>query len=127
MYLDDITVLGRAFDEMIQNLTQVFDRLAKAGLQMKAKKCTLFAKQVEYLGHVVSEEGIQTSTAKTQAIDNWPVPRHVTEVRSFLGLCSYYRKFVKDFALIASPLHSLTKKGNAFMWTAECQRSFDEL
>ena len=127
VYLDDIIVLGRTFDEMIQNLTQVFDRLAKAGLKLKAKKCTLFAKQVEYLGHVVSEEGIQTSPEKTQAIDNWPIPRNVTEVRSFLGLCSYYRKFVKDFALIASPLHSLTKKGNAFMWTAECQMSFDEL
>ena len=112
---------------MIKNLSQVFDRLAEAGLKLKAKKCNLFASEVEYLGHVITEAGVATSKGKTQAIENWPVPRNVTEVRSFLGLCSYYRRFVPSFASLADPLHKLTKKGNSFKWTEDCQRSFDSL
>ena len=79
------------------------------------------------MGHVITEAGVATSKDKTQAIENWPVPRNVTEVRSFLGLCSYYRRFVPSFASLADPLHKLTKKGNSFKWTEDCQRSFDSL
>ena len=121
VYLDDIIVVGKTFEEMIKNLSQVFDRLAEAGLKLKAKKCNLFASEVEYLGHVITEAGVATSKDKTQAIENWPVPRNVTEVRSFLGLCSYYRRFVPSFASLADPLHKLTKKGNSFKWTEDCQ------
>ena len=127
VYLDDIIVVGKTFEEMIKNLSQVFNRLAEAGLKLKAKKCNLFASEVEYLGHVITEAGVATSKDKTQAIENWPVPRNVTEVRSFLGLCSYYRRFVPSFASMADPLHKLTKKGNSFKWTEDCQRSFDSL
>ena len=127
VYQDDIIVVGKTFEEMIKNLSQVFDRLAEAGLKLKAKKCNLFASEVEYLGHVITEAGVATSKDKTQAIENWPVPRNVTEVRSFLGLCSYYRRFVPSFASLADPLHKLTKKGNSFKWTEDCQRSFDSL
>ena len=127
VYLDDIIVTGKTFDDMIQNLSMVFDRLSEAGLKLKAKKCNLFASEVEYLGHVVTEAGITTSKDKIKAIADWPVPRNVTEVRSFLGLCSYYRRFVPDFASIASPLHKLTNRNIEFQWTDTCQRSFDGL
>ncbi|KAK3104661.1 hypothetical protein FSP39_007335 [Pinctada imbricata] len=127
VYLDDIIVVGKSFEQMIENLTMVFSRLAQAGLKLKAKKCTLFAKEVEYLGHVISESGTATSKDKIQVIIDWPVPKNVTEVRSFLGLCSYYRKFVPNFAYLAGPLHTLTKKGRLFKWTDICQKSFEQL
>ena len=128
VYLDDIIVTARTFDEMINNLSKVFDRLSAAGLKLKAKKCDLFVRKVEYNGHVITEDGpIATSGSKTKAIDEWPVQSNASEVRSFLGLCSYYRKFVSGFAEIASRLHALTTKGRDFKWTEECQLSFDAL
>ena len=109
------------------NLSRVFDRLESAGLKLKSKKCNLFAQQVEFLGHKVSADGISTSPAKTQVVHNWPTPCNVSELRSFLGLCSYYRKFVKNFAAIAKPLHDLTAKDKNFKWSEECQNAFQKL
>ncbi len=108
-------------------MSLVFVRLKCAGWKLKPKKCTLFARQVEFLGHIVSSDGISTSPDKTKAIQGWKVPTNVTEVRSFIGLCSYYRKFVKDFATIAKPLHDLTANDKSFKWTEECQTAFDKL
>lgn len=103
MYLDDIIVVGNTIEDMIQNLTLVFDRLLAAGLKLKARKCTLFAKEVEYLGHIVSKRGIATSPEKIKVVKKWPVPSNLTEIRSFVGFCSYYRRFVPNFAMIAKP------------------------
>lgn len=94
---------------------------------MKAKKCCLFAKKVTYIGHVVSAEGVAADPAKTAAVKHWPVPTNVAEVRSFLGLCSYYRRFIKDFSSIAKWLHTLTEKGAGFKRTSDCQSAFDTL
>ena len=127
VYLDDIIVVGKTVDDMTANLTHVFDRLLAAGLKLKARKCTLFATEAEYLGHVVSEQGISTHPDKIAAVQNWQTPTNVTELRSFVGFCSYYRRFVKNFALIAKPLHDLTKKGTNFVWSDQCQTSFDNL
>ena len=124
IYLDDVIVYGKDFNQMVENLTKVFDRFSSAGLKLKPRKCTLFAKQVEYLGHVVSEKGISTDPKKTEVIKTWP---ETTEVRSFVGFCSYYRRFLQNFADIAKPLHKLTQKGKTFLWTKECQQSFDTL
>ena len=87
---------GKDLREMVENLSFVFDRLEQAGLKLKPKKCMLFAKQVEFLGHIVSSNGISTSPSKIKVVKEWQTPTSVTEVRSFLGLCSYYRKFVKN-------------------------------
>lgn len=114
VYLDDIIVVGNTIEDMIQNLTLVFDRLLAAGLKLKARKCTLFAKEVEYLGHIVSERGIATSPKKIKEVKKWPVAFNLTELRSFVGFCSYYRRFVPNFAMIAKPLHDLTKKNITF-------------
>lgn len=127
IYLDDIIVYAKTFEEMNRNLSRVFEKLAAAGLKLKAKKCTLFAQSVEYLGHVVSEHGISTDPKKTEVIRKWPRPNNVTELRSFLGFCSYYRKFVPNFAVLAKPLHVLTQKGQGFLWSEECQEGFEIL
>lgn len=112
---------------MIQNLTLVFDRLLAAGLKLKARKCTLFAKEVEYLGHIVSVRGIATSPEKIKVVKQWPIPSNLTELRSFVGFCRYYRRFVPNFAMIAKPLHDLTKKNITFRWNDDCQTAFDRL
>ena len=127
VYLDDIIVLGKSFGEMMVNLENVFTRLSSAGLKMKAKKCSLFAKEVEYLGHIISEQGVSTDPKKIEAIKTWTEPTSVRELRSFLGLCSYYRRFIKGFATVAKPLTKLTHKNVKFVWTKECQEASDSL
>ena len=110
VYIDDIIVFGRTVEEHLEQLQAVFSRLKAAGLKLKPRKCHLFKQQVQYLGHLVSENGIQTDPEKIKVIHDWKEPSTVTEVKSFLGLCSYYRKFVPDFATIARPLIKLTEK-----------------
>ena len=127
IYLDDIIVTGRTFGDMIANLSEVFERFKTAGLKLKARKCTLFANEVEFLGHVVSSDGIKTDPKKTEAVKNWPTPTCVKEVRSFLGICSYYRRFIYRFSDVAKPLHRLTEKGQAFIWTDDCKMAFEAL
>ena len=127
VYLDDIIVCGKTFEEMVKNLDEVFSRLQQAGLKLKARKCHLFAQRVEFLGHIISEEGVSTDPKKTECIRNWPIPSTVKEVRSFLGFCSYYRRFIFRFAEIAKPLHKLTEKSERFKWTEECLEAFQNL
>ena len=127
LYIDDIIVFGSTFEEELDRLEMVFDRLRKAGLKLKAKKCILFAAEVEFLGHTISENGVSTDTKKIECIKNWPVPCNVSEVHSFFGLASYYRRFIRDFASIAKPLTELTRKHAVFVWTPECQAAFAEL
>ncbi|KAM6975889.1 retrovirus-related Pol polyprotein from transposon 412 [Tautogolabrus adspersus] len=127
VYLDDIVVLGRDSTQMLERLGQVFNRLRGANLKLKPSKCCLFREQVAYLGHIVSANGVTTDPKKIQQVQDWPTPRNVSEVRQFVGLASYYRRFVADFATIAKPLHELTKKYARFHWTEECQEAFTEL
>lgn len=127
IYMDDIVIFSKTFEEHIDRLRLVFARLRKANLKMSPPKCKLFHHKVECLGHVVSEEGVGTDPKKTQTITEWPTPETVTEVRSFLGLCSYYRRFVRGFADMARPLHQLTEKGHIFQWTPDCENSFCSL
>lgn len=117
VYLDDFIVTGKSFSEHIYNLRKVFDRFKGANLKLNPKKCQLFCKEVKFLGHVVSENGISTDTEKVQAVKEWPTPKTVKEIRSFLGLCSYYGRFIQNFAEIAKPFHQLTEKGRHCLWT----------
>ncbi len=127
IYLDDIIVFGKTVPEMIERLRVVFSRLRQAGLKLKPSKCHLFKESVTYLGHIVTTEGVATDPKKIQTIRDWPVPKSVKDVRSFLGLASYYRKFIQGFAEIASPLHALTEKSREFEWSELCQSAFEEL
>ena len=127
LYLDDIIVFSRDLDTHINRLDMVLDRLKQANLKLKPSKCCLLQRKVEFLGYKVSAGGIETDTRKVEAVVNWPTPSKLKEVRGFLGLCSYYRRFVEKFSEIAAPMHALQKKGAPFIWSDDCQKSFQML
>ena len=126
-YLDDITVFSSTWEEHLARLRQVFKRLRHANLKLGAEKCAFAAKEVSYLGHRVTEEGLLPDSALLAAIREIPPPKTATEVRSFLGLAGYYRRYVKNFAAIAGQLLALTRKDAVFHWSADCQDAFDRL
>ena len=127
VYLDDVLVPGRNFQEHLTNLQEVFQRLREAHLKLSPEKCELLQREVRYLGHIVSIEGIATDPQKNMTIREWPAPRNVSEVKSFLGLCSYYRRFVPSFADVAQPLNQLCEKGQTFMWSTAAENAFQQL
>ena len=127
LYLDDIIVFSKTFEEHVQNLSLVLTRLQNSGLKVAAKKCHFFQKRVKFLGHIVSQDGVPTDESKTKCVREWPQPQNVKEVRQFMGLCAYYRRFIHQFAKIARPLHQLTEKNRPFVWDNDCQRAFVEL
>ncbi|UYV82319.1 K02A2.6-like [Cordylochernes scorpioides] len=124
VYLDDVMVMGRTFGEHLKNFQEIFNRFKAANLGLNPRKCQLFQKKVEFLGHTVSAKGIQTSESKILAIRDWPKPKDKHELRSFLGLCTYYRRFVEGFADIAAPLHRLTEAKSTFHWNQDCENAF---
>jgi len=126
-YLDDIIVFGETPEQLTENLDRVFTRLKEKGLKAKPSKCVLFRSPIDFLGHMVSADGIQPQPDKLAAVRDWPTPHCLRDVRAFYGLASYYRKFVKDFAKIAVPLSRMIKKNTPFTWTDETQQSFEDL
>ena len=126
-YLDDLIVHGRTFSDMVENLRDVLRKLESAGLKLNPRKCNLFQRQVSYLGHTVNAKGVSTDPEKVAVVRKWPQPQNKKQVRSFLGLSSYYRRFIPAFADIARPLHELTEERSSFVWTKRCQDSFEEL
>ena len=98
----------------LEKLTLVFNRLQNAGLKLRANKCKLFQCRVAFLGYIVSSQGIEPQPKKVAAVVDWPMPQNVAEIRSFLGLCSYYRSFIKDLSIVAAPLFDLTRKEATF-------------
>ena len=127
VYIDDIIVMGRSFDDHLRNVAQVFQRLRQAGLKLKPSKCTMFQEKVTFLGHVISRRGIEPDPEKVSCIASWPQPQCLTELRSFLGLASYYKDFVENFGLVARPLYELTRKAASFIWDERCQQAFETL
>ena len=127
VYLDDIIVLSADVPSHLVRLRAVFSRLREAGLKLKPSKCKLLRRRVGFLSHIVSEEGIETDSAKIESVVTWPVLTTVRNVRGFLGLCSYYHRFVKVFVEVVAPFHALTEKYVRFQWNDECQVAFDRL
>lgn len=127
VYLDDIIVFSKDIETHLQRLELVFQRLQKFNLKLKPSKCHLLQQRVLFLGHILSKEGVATDPSKIRAVEEWTVPKNVRQVRSFVGLCSYYRRFIDEFAEIAKPLHYLTRKRVPFLWDDECQHAFEEL
>jgi hypothetical protein len=127
LYMDDITSPANTISEGLERLSRIFDRLVDANLKLKPSKCAFFQKKITFLGHIVSEEGVSTDPEKIKAVHSWPVPTSVKEMRSFLGLASYYRRFVEGFAKIARPLHKLCEKGIKFCWNEDANSAFETL
>ena len=127
MYLDDIIIFSKNESQHLEHLETVFSHLREAGLKMKWSKCDFFKREIHYLGHLISPEGISPLPNKLDCIQHMPVPKNMKEIKQFLGLTGYYRKFVPRFADISRPLTTLTKKDKKFEWTPACQKSLDLL
>jgi len=126
-YLDDLLIFAKNHTEMLDRLRQVLNRLSRGGLKLRLEKCRFFQKKLKYLGHVISEAGVQPDPDKVDAILNISVPKTPKQLKSFLGLPGYYRKFIKDCSKKCEPLTRLLKKNVKFEWSAEQQNAFEGL
>lgn len=127
VFFDDILIYSKTLQDHIEHLRAVFQILSEEKWQVKLSKCTFGHRQISYLGHIISVEGISTDNNKISAVSSWPTPQNVKELRGFLGLAGYYRKFVKHFAVLARPLTALLKKHVLFVWTSDHQAAFEAL
>ena len=127
VYLDDVLIYSNTFDEHMEHVRRCMRWINEAGLLLKAKKCEFFVKEATYLGHIVGNGQIRMTDDKIRKIIDFPVPRNVREVQSFLGVTGYYRKFISDYAAIAAPLNETTAKGVEWDWSPERERAFQTL
>ena len=123
-YLDDIIVYAETVERCIDNLRVVFDRIRNANLKLKPKKCAFFQPETTFLGHVISGDGVKCDPVKVEAISKWHSPKTTKQVKSFLGMLGYYRKFINNYSEMAEPLQDLMKKGIKFAWGKREQESF---
>lgn len=124
---DDILVYSPTLEAHVEHLRQVLQLLSDDQWKLKLSKCLFAQTSISYLDHVISARGISTDPSKVSDVQNWPVPQDIKQLRSFLGLAGYYRKFVQNFAVIARPLTDLLKKGTMFLWTATHSSAFEAL
>ena len=126
VFLDDILIYSANMVDHLEHIQQVFGVLRKNQLYLKALKCSFAQSSIEYLGHIISDAGVATDPAKTKDMLAWPVPTTMTELRGFLGLTGYYRRFVRGYGIIAKPLTNILRL-KTFQWNAQAQESFDNL
>jgi hypothetical protein len=127
VFLDDILVYGTSYQEHISHLDQVFRLLQQNQWKVKLVMCSFDQRQISYMGYVISNQGVSTYPSKMKTVADWPTPQSVKDLRSFLSLARYYRKFVKHFAIIARPLTDLIRKNSIFVWTPEQNVAFQAL
>ena len=128
VYLDDIIIFGKTKEQLLQRMDEVFTRLTAAGLKIKPANCRLFRREISYLGHTISPEGVRVDPAQFAALQDWPIPRTIRDVRSFVTYAAYYRRYVTDFAVIAAPLRAISQEKRAtFRWTELEHGAFSEL
>ena len=126
-YLDDVLVTGKTKSEHLANLKSVLERFSKFGIKLRLKKCKFMENSVEYLGHVIDEQGLHVSQRKIDAVRNMPAPTNVSELRALLGLINYYAKFLPNLSHFCRPFYNLLQKDHKFEWSEECKRNFDEI
>lgn len=126
VFFDDILIYSQDMGTHTSHLQQVFQKMHEHELWVNRKKCNFGVKQLEYLGHLISGEGIKADPSKIEAMVAWPEPKDIRSLRGFLGLIGYYRKFVRNYGMIAKPLTQLLKK-NGFLWSVEAKSAFNEL
>ena len=124
IYIDDIIVFGKSFEEHMGRVEEVLERIKAAGLKLKAEKCLMLQKEVVFLGHVVSGGGVKPSPTNIMKIASWPVPKTPRQVKQLVAMGSYYRRYVRNFASMVRPMVELTRKGKKFLWTVACQTAF---
>lgn len=127
VFFDDILVYSSSFQKHLDHLRQVFSLLAAGQWYIKMSKCKFAQTQIANLGHVISADGVATDPTKVEAVFSWPQPSNLKELRSFLGLAGFYRKFVCHYAVIAKPVTNLLKKNTLFVWTEEHSTAFNTL
>lgn len=127
IYLDDVIVFSRTFEGHMERLRLVLQRIKEAGLKLKPSKCQFLQTEVKFIGHVVSGEGVKPNPDNLMKVKLWSSPKTVTQIKPFLGLASYYRRFIQNFSDIASPMIQMTKKGEDFVWSDKCEKSFQKL
>ena len=127
MFIDDILVYSKNEEEHKEHLHLVLGKLREHQLSAKFSKCEFWLKEVGFLGHVISGEGIVVDPTKVITVKNWEAPTSIGEIRSFLGLAGYYRTFIENLSKIAKPMTELLKKDTKFKWIEECEASFQEL
>ena len=124
VFIDDILIYSKNEEEHAHHLRIVLQRLREHQLYAKLSKCDFWLKEVPFLGHVISAEGISVDPSKVQDVLDWEAPTSINEIRSFLGLAGYYRRFIPEFSRIAKPMTELLKKGVKFYWSAQCEEAF---
>ena len=127
VFIDDILIYSKNDEEHAEHLRIVLELLKDKKLYAKLSKCEFWLNEVSFLGHVISKNGIAVDPTKVEAVSQWEAPKTVSEIRSFLGLAGYYRKFIEGFSKLALPLTKLTRKGQAFIWDSDCEKGFQEL
>jgi hypothetical protein len=127
VFIDDILIYSRSKEEHEEHLRIVLQLLRDHQLYVKFSKCEFYIKEVPFLGHVVSPEGITVDPSKVKEVLEWKLPTMVSEVRSFLGLADYYRRFIPNFSKITKPITELLKKGNKYLWSEACDEAFKHL
>ncbi|WVZ69964.1 hypothetical protein U9M48_018676 [Paspalum notatum var. saurae] len=127
VFIDDILVYSKTIEEHEEHLRKVLEKLRSHRLYAKFSKCEFWLERISYLGHIITAEGVTMDPEKVEAVMEWPQPTNVSEVRSFIGLAGFYRRFIGGFAKIAKPMTALQKKGARFEWTEACEKSFQEL
>lgn len=127
VFYDDILVFTPTFEQHLEALERLFERLNDANIKLNAKKCELLLNSVTYLGHIITPSGIEPDPEKIQAIQRFESPKNITEARSFMGMCNFFRRYIKNFANIARPIHDTIKVNQTFEWTAKAEIAMQEL
>ena len=127
VFVDDILVYSNNEEDHVKHLSIALQVLRENQLFAKLSQCDFWLKEVNFLGHIILKARVAVDPSKVEVVTDWPQPKSVTDIRCFLGLAGYYRKFIKDFSLVASPMTKLTRKGVKFEWSKKCEESFQSL